>query len=123
MGGGGVEWQKVENKFLVGSGSNYAVKSEGGQTHHVHTYGIELGFYYGAIQGENLAMAGCLRGGAKNQTVGFTAAGRSAEGVVNNAVVTSNKTVSANHQQSITNTSSDPHIPPYRSVYIWRRIS
>lgn len=120
----GGAWEPIQGKFLLGADSTYIVGSTGGNTTHSHLYGIRFGAYYRSIALESNSNAGVLQYGDVTKPIAPTViSGGSATVEINNAASNASKSVSMSHLQSITDTSIESSMPPYKAVYIWHRIA
>ena len=119
----GGEWEQLKDRFLLGAGDTYTAGSTGGSTTHQHKYGFQYGGYYSSTSIESNANAGLLDyfdassfsiTGGGNLVASYTAQ-------INNNATTSNKNISMEHHRIIANTSATSTLPPYITVYMWKR--
>ena len=99
---GGITWVRIDDRFLLGAGSSYAVNSTGGEASHIlttaemplHNHALTMNWGVNWISSEN--------GGS------WTA--------------NSNKAVD-NVEYTTGTGGNQPHnnMPPYKAVYIWER--
>lgn len=122
---GGV-WEQVTDRFLYGAGGTETVGETGGGSGHAHTYGVSFPEYHGAPTC-NSQYAGALTGGVTgtDNIAAFTYANGQFQGdaTFNAALTGEEQQQSVWLQQSVTTTSSNTELPPYRAVNIWRRVS
>lgn len=120
----GGSWEKIQDKFLLAAGSTYAAGSTGGSSMHKHWYGLILGGYYGMFVGENSELTGALVDGKSNKPTGFY--NRVLPDMVQNvngALQQNSKEATPMRVESRTTTSEESSMPPYLSVYMWKRVS
>lgn len=119
----GGTWELVEQgRMLLSAGSDYSVGSTGGNSTHYHWYGFVLGGYFGNLVGEGSTDVGALGGGAHGNPVGMGDDTLSQVNVkINNGTQTGTHSTSAARYESRTMTSSESSMPPYISVYMFRR--
>ena len=98
---GGVKWERIEGRFLLGASDSYEAGSTGGEEKHVLT--VEEMPSHGHAIAQNVHTAG--------QGVNFGVAAGTAYNLYYGWYGT----------ESVG--SSDPHnnMPPYEAVYIWKR--
>ena len=120
----GGTWERITDRFLVGAGGSYSVTSTGGNKTHSHKYGMQIGAYYRSIRIENDSNAGLLNYATSNSfglsTFGYIGA---MNGESNSNAASGTKTLSASYFRAIAQTEYVSSLPPYYSVYIYRRIS
>ena len=121
---GGGTWERIENRFIMGASDTYPAGSTGGSTAHEHEY--KLGFMW---------RLGALVGYPSSAITTYnykTQSWNDNNKKVNDGQYTlSNDGFSSTYGEkpggeiySVTgNTASSSSIPPYYSVYIWRRVA
>lgn len=117
----GGTWELVEQgRMLLSAGSNYSVGSTGGNSTHNHWYGFVLSVYYGNFVGEN-GPVGALGDGAHGNPAGMSNKLSDANVTINNGTQKATHSANAVRYESRTRTSSESSMPPYISVYMFRR--
>lgn len=117
----GGSWEQITDMFLLPSTS---AGEEGGQPTHKHTYGLSWWTYYGApVAGRNTARDETLL--AFDNTIERTLSRSEWDhDGLNGGAVASWKTTSKPHTTHVTaETSKNSTLPPYITIYCWRRIS
>ena len=116
----GGSWQRIENVFLVGAGSSYGAGSTGGSSTHYHSTGNhtltvdEIPSHRHYISGRNNTYgAGVQPDWVSIASVGSNKADYSYDNY------TSYTGGSGAHNHG--NTGSSSNLPPYLSVYMWKR--
>lgn len=120
----GGTWEAIRDRFLIGAGT-YSAGSVGGDTTHQHKYGFQYGAYYGETVLENDTNAGAL---VYDKNGNITLAAQTTDSVsksakTNGGTATSSYDASMYHYRTIGSTSYDSSMPPYLSVYMWKRVS
>lgn len=120
----GGEWEQIKDIFLLASGDNYQAGTTGGSETHTHNYGIQVGGYYketGLAENDN---AGTLSYNTENtpSKTGFTSIGSMTMNW-NGSTTGTASSGSASHYRSIGNTSYTSSLPPYLTVYMWKRVA
>ena len=120
----GGTWERVKDKFLLTAGDNYAAGSTGGSTSHTHT-NPSTGST--AITVEQ--MPSHNHGGISTQWVYYPQSGPTCGGIGgSNFIVNQDASWSTwstgsgqGHTHTMGNTGSSSNMPPYLTVYCWRR--
>ena len=119
----GGTWVRIQDTFLLACGTTYLPNTTGGSAKHTHNYGFQYGGYYRSASIESNAHAGVLKYDSNNN-ITITGAGSSVGSFtapINNAAATAAKDVSMGHYRMTSNTSYTSTLPPYTTVYVWRR--
>ena len=114
----GGTWEKIEDRFLIGSSKDMPIKSKGGSATHTH----------GNRDGRNGNLSAAI--GATNNNpnvIGYSAVNDTYIGALGNATYSVLGTnigfASWNHYTAVVGqTAEDDTLPPYYAVNIWRRI-
>ena len=118
----GGTWERITDKFLLGSGSNYTIGTEGGSaTHihttndciltiaqipsHAHTFHVNIQHSDGTIVASSESLTSGLQVGGRRRYTDTTYSNGSGQ--------------AHNHG----NTNSSSNMPPYLVVNIWKRVS
>lgn len=116
----GGTWEQIQDKFLLAAGSTYIAGSTGGEAEHTHQYGLQYGGYYQHSILESNTNAGVLSYSSDNSiSMGATTTVGSFSVTVPN--YTSTATNTPNHYRTVGNTQYTSNMPPYLTVYMWRR--
>lgn len=121
----GGTWEQLKDRFLLGTGDSYSADSTGGAATHTHNYGLQYGGYYRSVSLESNTNAGILTYDTNN-TISLVSGGVSQgtlEGPINQNAINSMTTVSMAHYRQTANTSYTNNMPPYLTVYMWKRVS
>jgi len=94
--------------------------STGGSATHSHTYGIQLGNYYGSTIFEFDEKAGVLANGT-GDPVAFSSSVTGVSCKANSSTTTTTTAVTATHYKSTASTSATSTLPPYLALYVWKR--
>lgn len=119
---GGGTWERIEGKFIMGASDTYPVGSTGGRTEHSHEYAVTyIANYSGIVGGSRdysvMAYDGTTGGNNKVASNAGTGIGNEYKDV--GAIP--NQTIY--YKRSLGRTGYGTNMPPYYSVYIWRRVA
>lgn len=119
---GGGTWERIEGKFIMGASDTYPVGSTGGRTEHSHEYAVTyIANYSGIVGGSSdysvMAYDGTTGGNNKVASNAGTGIGNEYKDV--GAIP--NQTIY--YKRSLGRTGYGTNVPPYYSVYIWRRVA
>ena len=118
----GGKWEKVTDRFLVGASTSYPVSTTGGNKTHSHKYGIQYGGYFGMVLLESNSNAGILNFSESNSiSISPISNQYSFSGIANNSTQAGNSELSSNYYRLIGQSEYVSSLPPYYSVYIYRR--
>lgn len=104
---GGV-WEQIKDKFLLGCGDEFENETTGGSVKHSHKESTA----YGAINGQGYV--GIALENSNNETI---------NGFFGSTVSQMNKDITEASNGVRFNTSEANHLPPYLTVYMWKRVS
>ena len=120
----GGTWEKVTDRFLVGASTSYPVSTTGGNKTHSHKYGFQYGGYFGMVLLESNSNAGILNFSESNSiSISPINSTYSFSGIANNSAQAGNSELSSNYYRLIGQSEYVSSLPPYYSVYIYRRIN
>lgn len=119
----GGTWEQIKDKFLLSAGDTYSIGSTGGKATHTHKYGLQYGAYYGELAMEQDTNSGLLNYASDGSITLATDSviGTNAEARVNGSTTKTSITASMNHRRGIANTSYTSNMPPYLTVFVWKR--
>lgn len=110
----GGTWEQIEDKFILAAGSTYSAGDEGGAASYAlsvaHKHTAPIGYNSDAVGSININGTVSTGSGKAYRTANTDYSGSALSSNVT-ALYTSNATVSA----------TIPTLPPYLSVYIWKR--
>lgn len=121
---GGGTWERIENRFIMGASDTYPAGSTGGSTAHEHEYklgfmwrlGVLVGYPTSAIATYNYKTQSWNDNNKKVNDGQYT--------LSNDGFSSTYGEKPGGETYSVTgNTASSSSIPPYYSVYIWRRVA
>lgn len=120
----GGEWTQLKGKFLVGVDSsdtdfNTSGKT-GGSKKHSHTYGVQYNGYWGSLIGTDEEQVR-LYDGKTQQFIESTYTETSSYQDGNSSLTNSKKTIQSSVYETKTNTTEESTLPPYMTVYMWKR--
>ena len=119
----GGTWEKVTDRFLVGASTSYPVSTTGGNKTHSHKYGFQYGGYFGMVLLESNSNAGILNFSESNSiSISPINSTYSFSGIANNSAQAGNSELSSNYYRLIGQSEYVSSLPPYYSVYIYKRV-
>lgn len=118
----GGTWERIEGRFIMGASDTYPVGSTGGRTEHSHEYAVTyIANYNGIVGGTSdysvMAYDGTTGGNNKVASNAGTGIGNEYKGV--GTIL--NQTIY--YKRSLGRTGYGTNMPPYYSVYIWKRVA
>ena len=119
----GGTWEQLKDRFLVGAGDVYTAGDTGGEATHDHLYRVGYRPYYGALVGnDNKAiMLYDYRNRSWNYANSDT--GLPDSNSINKALSKTENNIHAAEYSVVAHSDEANNIPPYLSVYMWKRIS
>lgn len=106
----------------MASGTTYPAGSTGGKASHNHKYALQFGGYYRDVALENNTNGGLVNYASDGtETVVMATSVGSFTAPINGNSANSNKDVSMGHYRSTANVSTTNHLPPYLSIYVYKR--
>ena len=124
----GGTWERINGRFLVGAGSNGASGNEalnltagttGGVYRHQHEYGIKYGAYYGQPTTTSDSTALQLKTWSSSNTQSWSTATQ--KGNVQGRYSSWSGEGSISSMEHSANTKLVDNLPPYLTVYMWKR--
>ena len=127
----GGEWQRIEDRFLLGAGSTYAIGSTGGEAKHVLTVNEMPSHNHSPLEvneeGTDTNYKRCFMTAlhTNSDSTGRSEVARGTSSGINAIVATNVEDLLA--KNSITSSTgggaAHNNMPPYKTVYIWERIA
>lgn len=139
----GGTWERIKDKFILASGDSFSAGSVGGSVNHSHTYShthnvpgsthshtLSNAFAYLSIYAKQVFIKKKSGVGSWNDTYQMTGSSYSTSGTGSSNTTgtylggsTDNASISSvtTNSQSSSTTSTESNIPPYISVYVWKR--
>ena len=117
----GGTWERIEDKFIMGASDTYPAGSTGGEVEHSHAYAVTyMVNYNGVVGGSNYYSVMAYDGTTGGNNVA-TYAGTGIGNAFSDISTTANQVME--YRRSLGKTGYGSSIPPYYSVYIWRRVA
>ena len=121
----GGTWEQIKGKFLVGVDSsdtdfNTSGKT-GGTKNHSHIYGIQYNGFYGALYAEDKRLIRLYNGETNSFVESYNTSTSSSETGNNGVQQTSGSTFNSAMYETKTPTTKTSNLPPYMTVYMWKR--
>ena len=118
----GGTWERIEGKFIMGASDDYPVGSTGGSTEHYHNYAITyMSNYNGIVGGTSDYSIMAYKGNEDGSNVKADQSGDGIGNAYRGIETTTNSTLY--YRRSVGTTTNSNVLPPYYSVYIWRRVA
>ena len=117
----GGTWEQLKDRFLVGAGDKYVAGANGGSETHDHLYRVGYRPYYGCLVGnDNKAI---MLYDYRNRSWNYAASdtGLPDSNSINKALTKSENNIHAAEYSVMAHTDEANNIPPYLSVYMWKR--
>lgn len=118
----GGTWASLEGRFLLGANSEYAAGATGGQKEQAHTHNYKLAYrmYYGALAGGD---TDAIRVWNYSNSTWKTAGTKLTQetGVIPNITGDKSANAAKTEIEGTTSSTTINTLPPYLSVYMWKR--
>lgn len=121
---GGGTWERIENRFIMGASDTYPAGSTGGSTAHEHEYKLEFMWRLGALVGYPTSAFATYNYKTQSWNDNNKKVNDGQYTLANDGFSSTYGEKPGGETYSVTgNTASSSSIPPYYSVYIWRRVA
>lgn len=121
---GGGTWERIENRFIMGASDTYPAGSTGGSTAHEHEYKLEFMWRLGALVGYPTSVIATYNYKTQSWNDNNKKVNDGQYTLSNDGFSSTCGEKPGGETYSVTgNTASSSSIPPYYSVYIWRRVA
>lgn len=120
----GGTWERIEGKFIMGASDTYPAGSTGGSTAHEHEYKLEFMWRLGALVGYPSSAIAAYNYKTQSWNDNNKKVEDGQYTLANDGFSSTYDEKPGGETYSVTgNTASSSSIPPYYSVYIWRRVA
>lgn len=121
---GGGTWERIENRFIMGASDTYPAGSTEGSTAHEHEYKLEFMWRLGALVGYPTSAIATYNYKTQSWNDNNKKVNDGQYTLANDGLSSTYGEKPGGETYSVTgNTASSSSIPPYYSVYIWRRVA
>ena len=121
---GGGTWERIENRFIMGASDTYPAGSTGGSTAHEHEYKLAFMWRLGALVGYPTSAITTYNYKTQSWNDNNKKVNDGQYTLSNDGFSSTYGEKPGGETYSVTgNTASSSSIPPYYSVYIWRRVA
>lgn len=121
---GGGTWERIENRFIMGASDTYPAGSTGGSTAHEHEYKLKFMWRLGALVGYPTSAIATYNYKTQSWNDNNKKVNDGQHTLSNDGFSSTYGEKPGGETYSVTgNTTSSSSIPPYYSVYIWRRVA
>lgn len=118
----GGTWERVEGEFIMGASDTYPAGSTGGEAEHSHAYAVTyISNYGGIVGGSSDYSVMAYNGTTGGNNIVASDAGTGIGNQYSAVSITPNQTIY--YKRSLGRTGYETNMPPYYSVYIWRRVA
>ena len=121
----GGTWEQIKGKFLVGvdsSDTDFNTSGKiGGTKNHSHIYGVQYNGYYGALYSKDQRLIRLYNGETDAFVESYYTQNSSSETGNNGVQQTSGSTFDTSVYETKTPTTKTSNLPPYMTVYMWKR--
>lgn len=121
----GGTWEQIKGKFLVGVDSSdtdfNTSEKTGGTKNHSHIYGVQYNGFYGALYATDKRLIRLYNGETDTFVESYHTQNSSSEAGNNGVQETSGSTFNAAVYETKTPTTKTSNLPPYMTVYMWKR--
>ena len=118
----GGTWTRIENKFLLAAGSSYSAGSEGGRADAVIPDHNHAGIYYNAISDDRRIAYGSGSSASDYYMQPTYAADGGSTNNFNSGLVKPDENTLAKNA-TIVSDATGKNMPPYLTVYVWKRVA
>lgn len=120
----GGTWEQIKDVFLLGASDTYPVKSTGGSATHEHEYKLSFMWRLGALVGYQTSAIAAYNYKTQSWNDNNRKVNDGQYTLANDGFSSTYGEKPNGETYSVTgNTASSSSIPPYYSVYIWRRVA
>lgn len=120
----GGTWERIEGKFIIGASDTYPAGSTGGSTAHEHEYKLGFMWRFGALVGYPSSAITTYNYKTQSWNDNNKKINDGQYTLANDGFSSTYGENPGGEAYSVTgNTASSSSIPPYYSVYIWRRVA
>lgn len=121
---GGGTWERIEGRFIMGASDTYPAGSTGGSTAHEHEYKLVFMWRLGALVGYPTSAIATYNYKTQSWNDNNKKVNDGQYTLANDGFSSTYGEKPGGETYSVTgNTASSSSIPPYYSVYIWRRVA
>ena len=121
---GGGTWERIENRFIMGASDTYPAGRTGGSTAHEHEYKLGFMWRLGALVGYPSSAITTYNYKTQSWNDNNKKVNDGQYTLSNDGFSSTYCEKPGGETYSVTgNTASSSSIPPYYSVYIWRRVA
>ena len=117
----GGTWEQLKDRFLVGAGDVYTAGNTGGAATHEHLYKVGFRPYYGALIGNDSDAIMLYNYQNNSWSSGSKDSSIPESNIINRGLTASHNDTGATKYSVEAHTDGGFNIPPYYSVYMWRR--
>ena len=121
----GGTWEQIKGKFLVGVDSSdtdfNTSEKTGGTKNHSHIYGVQYNGFYGTLYTEDKRLIRLYNGEKDTFVESYNTQKSSSEAGNNGAQESRGSTFNPTIYETKTPTTKTSNLPPYMTVYMWKR--
>lgn len=117
----GGTWEQLKDRFLVGAGDKYVAGANGGSETHDHLHRVGYRPYYGALVGNDNKAIMLYDYRNRSWNYGASDGGLPDSDSINKALTKSENAIKPAEYSVVAHTDKADNIPPYLSVYMWKR--
>lgn len=118
----GGTWEQIKDTFLLSAGDTYTAGNTGGEATHQHEYRLGLKTYHGAVVGTDEDMLQSWDYAAGNYKEAERD-GNASNPRINTGISASYRFLDSTcyQQKVVGSTKTSTNMPPYLTVYMWKR--